>query len=93
MHYIYNFSAENKFLTLAAELAHFPIEIPAHFRMVGNTVFEVQDSIDHTVRYKFNVKWRVFLKMLYDRKISRKITTNLKNSFSCDIVDSRRSRV
>ena len=93
MHHIFNFSAKNKFLTLAAELAHFPIEIPAHFHIVGHTVFEVQDSNNNTVKYEFKVKRRAFLKMLYNRKISRKITTHLRNSFSCDIVDSRRSRV
>ena len=51
MHHIFNFSAKNKFLTLAAELAHFPIEILAHFHIVDHTVFEVQDSNSNTIFY------------------------------------------
>ena len=64
MHHILNFYAKNKFLTLAAELAHFPLEIPAHFFTVGHTLFEIQDSHNYYVKYDFKIKLRAVLKML-----------------------------
>ena len=53
---MHTFFLKNKFLSLATELAHFPIEIPAHFHVVGHTVFEVQDSNNDTVEYIFKLK-------------------------------------